>query len=719
MRKFLHILFFTAILFGACYGQHSVTAIDSITNKPIADAEITAGEKRLFTNAEGTATFIDSRQIDSVTVSHISYQTKTVSLEEKAKNQIIKLIRKNIITEEIKISGNKPLNEKVKSIEFIEVNETEKAESFSAGDIIKKRTTLFVKDYGGDAGLKTVSSRGMTSENTVVLFNEARVNDLRTGTFDFSAVDASIIDGISYDKSGNDDFISSGGTLKLSSGNDLNENVSSFGATLNSNRTEKYFANVKRAGENYSFSISANRAYSPNEYDFTFEDKSMKRQNVFFSKSFVGGNLKLKWDGFVVKFYSHYSHLLNGLPGFVVTNNYSSSKASTLSNSWLSIASINYKISNELFFQSVLSFNNQNLKLMDPAEELLLNRKEQSSEFNDFSALSKLSWRRGNAAAEFSYYFNYGEVDSLTAAISGEYQSGFSKRNERTLIGTFSYRFENILAAKRIIISGAANYQMIYETIVLPEDNDDFSYSGSILYSPSKVLSDFDFILSYKKSYRRPTFNERYYSALFSSGKLKGERYVSFDATVKTDLFANGNIEFTYFNISGNDKIIWVPTRLALQIPHNVAKVKSEGIEFLLSQSFFNDLIKADFIYIFTDAKNVSAISDEDASYNKQLIYTPKRRWNLNLSGTYSRFTLSAFASYVGKRYFTPDNTERNSLDEYFLLDLSLSYKFKLFNPEILITLNGYNVLNEDYFVIQSYPMPKTTYSINIQMRFK
>ncbi len=584
---------------------------------------------------------------------------------------------------------------------------------------MKKRTTLFVKDYGGDAGLKTVSSRGMTSENTIVLFNEARVNDLRTGTFDFSAVDANIIDNVRYVKNGSDDFISSGGTLKLSSGNDLNENVSTISGTFTSNRAEKYFANVKRAGKNYSLSISANRAYSPNEFDFTFEGKSLKRQNAFFSKSFIGGNLRLKTDGFVLKFYSHYSHLLNGLPGFVVTNNYSSSKASTLSNSWLSIASLNYKISDEMFFQSVLSFNNQNLKLMDPAEELLFNRKEQSSRFKDFSSLNKLAWEIRNAAAEFSYYFNYGEVDSLTAAVSGAYQSGYSKRNEHTLIGTFSYRFENILAAKRIILSTAANYQIISESVIASEYIDNFSYSASALYEPSSFLSDFDFILSYKKSYRNPTFNERYYSALFSPSELKGEKYYSFDATIKTDLPGNGNLELTYFNIHGNDKIIWIPTRLALQIPRNVAKVTSEGIEFLLSRSFFDDIISTDFKYVYTDARNVSALSEDDASYDKQLIYTPKHRWNFNISGTYSDFTLSAFASYVGKRYFTPDNTERNSLDEYFLLDLSLSYKFKLSRFENIIALNGYNILNEDYFVIQSYPTPKTTYSINIQTRFK
>ena len=134
----------------------------------------------------------------------------------------------------------------------------------------------------------------MTSENTNVLFNEARVNDLRTGTFDFSAVDANIIDNVRYVKNGSDDFISSGGTLQLSSGNDLNENVSTISGTFTSNRAEKYFANVKRAGKNYSLSISANRAYSPNEFDFTFEGKSLKRQNAFFSKSFIGGNLRLK-----------------------------------------------------------------------------------------------------------------------------------------------------------------------------------------------------------------------------------------------------------------------------------------------------------------------------------------------------------------------------------------------------------------------------------------
>ena len=63
----------------------------------------------------------------------------------------------------------------------------------SLEEVVNGNFSVFVKDYGGAASAKLLSYRGLSSENSLVLFNGARMNDLRYGGFDLSAFSMSDI----------------------------------------------------------------------------------------------------------------------------------------------------------------------------------------------------------------------------------------------------------------------------------------------------------------------------------------------------------------------------------------------------------------------------------------------------------------------------------------------------------------------------------------------
>lgn len=716
VQKIAVILF---IISSLLFAQTKIKVIDSEINEPIANVRIFTNSMEIFSNDEGYFLINVFSINDTITFQHFKYNSLIIAFQKLKNLSSVRLIPKSIQTEQVLITSQNEINNASIS-ENIELNQIEKNTFSSPAEIIRSKTSLLVRDYGGEASTKTISSRGMSSENTMVLFNEARINDLRTGTFDFSTFDAFAIDKIEYIKNNSlESNFSSGGTLKLYSGNLNNQNSITLGGMFNSLETQKYFTSLKYAKDGLSIGSNFSRTFSPNEFKYIFEGKELTRKNANYSKTFANGDIKWSGDNLVIKFYTHYSHLLSGLPGYVLTNNTASSKASNLSNSFLSIGNIDYSLYKSIYFSSSFSFHNQFLKMFDPQNQLLIDRKSQSSTFNDLSSASKLVFKMDDVNLLLGYSISSSNVDSLTNFIGGIFNSNSGKRIEQNIYTSVNYLIDNHNFAS-INLSGGANYQFIHENILAIYNHNYLSYKVGISFTPM-FSTNTDLIFSYSSNYRHPTFNERYYSGFYGNTDLQGEKYKSFNAGInsKFKLFGEEELSVTYFYIEGNNRIIWAPTILAIQIPRNISKIESNGIELKFEQSLFNSMFNWEFLYTYTNARNFSANSKDDKTYNKLIIYNPLHRFNFNTELNISDFRFSANSSFIGKRYYTPDNTERNSLASYFLLDLSLSYNFDISASENIISLNAYNILDEEYLILQSYPMPLKTISINYSIRIK
>jgi len=357
--------------------------------------------------------------------------------------------------------------------------------------------------------------------------------------------------------------------------------------------------------------------------------------------------------------------------------------------------------------------------MTDTKNQLLLDRDSQSSTFNDLSFSNKIVYNHKNIDFSFGYNYSFSNVDSLSTYISGIFSSNSGDRIDQNIYVSTNYKTDGMYLGE-FNFFGGLNYQIISDNIFEKSEYDYLSYRLGFSLIPL-LFTNSEFVFSFSNNYRHPTFNEKYYSGFFGNSKLKGEEYKSFNAGMNLifNVLGKEKLSLTYFFIEGKNRIIWAPTILAIQIPRNISKIKSDGIEVKFEQSLFNSLIEWELLYIYTNAQNKSAISVDDKTYNKQIIYTPKHRLNFNSQLNILDFRFSINSSFVGKRYFTPDNTERNSLAPYFILDLSLSYKFNISATENIFSLNTYNILDEEYFIIQSYPMPLKTISINYSMRIQ
>ncbi len=151
-------------------------------------------------------------------------------------------------------------------------------------------------------------------------------------------------------------------------------------------------------------------------------------------------------------------------------------------------------------------------------------------------------------------------------------------------------------------------FQKKYQT---PSLLTDFSYSAGIGIKP-QVDNEMIFKINISESFRNPSFNERFYSSLFGNPNLNKEKYSTFSLSFETDyrLSGDGKLEISYYSIKGNNKIVWIPSRLALQVPYNYAEITTGGYEFLWTHRFFGGLISSEVIYNYTDSRNRGLHSD-------------------------------------------------------------------------------------------------------------
>ncbi|HEX2983826.1 MAG TPA: TonB-dependent receptor plug domain-containing protein, partial [Ignavibacteriales bacterium] len=239
---------FLAILFLALAdvpAQTTVYVIDGGNGTPLPNVNVHGENFTGTTNAKGEIV-IKAEAPDTITFSYIGYAQARILFSELKDKQTIPLAPASISTGDVLVTGGK-----TSSNSFSETIKPAHAGNLynDAADLLRTQSTFFVKDYGNASSAKTVSSRGMSSENTVVLFNEARINDLRSGFFDFQNVSVNSIEKIEIVKGAEQDnsFSGAGGVVKITTGNFEEATKLNLSARYGFDNLQSYYGGLKGA----------------------------------------------------------------------------------------------------------------------------------------------------------------------------------------------------------------------------------------------------------------------------------------------------------------------------------------------------------------------------------------------------------------------------------------------------------------------------------------
>lgn len=245
-------------------------------------------------------------------------------------------------------------------------------------------------------------------------------------------------------------------------------------------------------------------------------------------------------------------------------------------------------------------------------------------------------------------------------------------------------------------------------------------YTGFYGYAHSFLK----YYIKYSTAFRHPTANELFWNP-GGNPHLKPESSEGMETGFSLKLHED-NILFSsdweFFNRLTRNNIVWTPGASGFPTPINIQKVWSRGV---LSKSTLHYL-KGKFHLSLQSvtAYVLSTIikSDFENSENltgRQLIYTPRYKFNQSLLLGYKEFSFCLWHQYTGYRFTTSDNAQW--LPPFHLWDISILLpsliKERKWALETSFIIQ--NIFNTPYELISGYPMPGRTWQLQIKIHYQ
>jgi outer membrane receptor protein involved in Fe transport len=224
----------------------------------------------------------------------------------------------------------------------------------------------------------------------------------------------------------------------------------------------------------------------------------------------------------------------------------------------------------------------------------------------------------------------------------------------------------------------------------------------------------------YKKIFRMPTLNDLYYT--FIGNKNLSPEYTTqynlgilYTKDLPRGPLRRLDLQFdAYFN-QVDDKIIAMPTSNQFQWTMiNLGHVEIRGIDAALQATWQPGRVTLATRLTYTYQKARDLTDPTEEWYGGQIPYIPWHGGAAILSATFDHWDLNYSFIYTGERYESRANTPANHAQPWYTHDLSLSRLLPLRASSLRLTAELNNIFNQQYEVVQCYPMPGTNLKIKI-----
>ena len=216
----------------------------------------------------------------------------------------------------------------------------------------------------------------------------------------------------------------------------------------------------------------------------------------------------------------------------------------------------------------------------------------------------------------------------------------------------------------------------------------------------------------YKRIFRMPTFNDLYYTFI-GNKYLRPEYTTQYDlGLVYTKPFSRGVLRSLEVQVDGylnyvDDKIIAMPTSNQFQWTMvNLGHVRIRGIDLALEAGWRLGKLRASTRLTYTYQRAQDLTDPSDTYYGGQIPYIPWHSGSAIVSLAWGGWDLNYSFIYTGERYDASANIRENYTRPWYTSDLSLSRLFSLKKHSLRLTAEVNNLLNQQYEVVRSYPMP-------------
>ena len=540
---------------------------------------------------------------------------------------------------------------------------------------------LQLGDYGGFAGLKTVSLRGMGSPHTAVYVDGVRVGNVQSGQGDMGMLDIENFSSAVVDYAQNSISFS---TVRPTFGQSrvtgkAEFKAGSFGTYLPAARIDL------KLSERIALSINAAGVISKG--DFPIADGATRANNdirqvrggVNLFGSMTDGDYHIK---------AFYNAAERGTPGSI---------------SW---PSEDRQKDMNAYLQGVMK------KSFSPLYTLRLSAKAGYDDIYYTSSWGDSQYGQTELQLNSSHVFSitsWWKV-SLAADIQWDKLASTNYSASRTTaISAVSTSFN----LNRLSLNAAAEYSGYFDR----GEGSRHAISPSVDFR-MRVIDGLDIVGFARRAYRVPMFNELYYVG-YGNPDLKPEDAwltdlgVDFHRQVSRTWNLKAKVD-GFYNILSN-KITSAPTAEDpnIWLPYNIGKVRSIGLDLVTGADFTHGDWKGEMDLRYSYQSAVDRTPDS-YSYGQQIPYIAKHTVTASVKASWKGYELNPRWVLKSGR-----NDATGNLADWNTLDLTLSKTFKLRGPLSLgINIAAKNLLDCRYELVSGYPMPGRSFIGGVEMKF-
>ena len=633
---------------------------------------------------------------------------------------------------EVTIYSNR-MQKKMSPVQILSGKELEKLNVYSVADALRYFSGVQIKDYGGIGGLKTVNIRSMGSHHVGVFYDGIELGNAQNGVVDlgrFSLDNMEVISLYNGQKSAifqpAKDYSSASAIymqtrkplFKGEKKNNLNIGVKggSF-STINPSLLWEH-----RFNERISSSISTEYMYTSGRYKFTYAkkdgyDTTAVRQNgdvrmLRLENAFFGKVPKGEWKA---KAYLYNSE--RGYPGAAVREE--PGKFRHQDRQW----------DTNLFVQG--SFQNY----FKPWYSLLAN---------------------GKYAYDYLHYLSDPRLDVTTMYVDNHYRQQEIYASAAHLFTIYPWwrmslsndfqwnalradLIDFVYPTRNTILTSAAtsfdfNRLMLQASLLYTHIDDNTRTKGANAgtknkYTPSVIATwqpltklPLNVRAFYKKVFRMPTLNDLYYTFI-GNKDLKPEYTTQYDVGITFSHTWNNHwlksldLQIDSYYNEVDDKIIAMPTSNQFRWTMiNLGHVEIRGLDAAIRGEWGFGKVELSTLFNYTYQKAQDFTDPTSEWYGGQIPYIPWHGGSIILNGSYQTWSCNYSFIYTGERYEAVANIPENYAQPWYTHDFSLSKTFQWEKTGIRVTAEINNIFNQQYEVVQCYPMPGTSFKIKLNV---
>ena len=618
--------------------------------------------------------------------------------------------------------------EKIIPAQTLQGEKLERMNALSVADAIRYFSGVQIKDYGGIGGLKTINVRSMGTHHVGVFYDGIQLGNAQNGQIDLGKYSLENMESVTLYNGQKGTAVQSAKDYASASAVYLQSRTPVFvgrerthlKATLAGGSfvtVNPSFLWEQKMGSKVSNAVSAEYLYTTGKYKFTYRrldgyDTTAVRQNGDVRAIRVEDGLygQIPDGNWRVKFYFYDSE--RGYPGAFVREE--PGKFRHEDRQWdtdFFVQGRLYKEFGDYHLNASFKYACNYLHYLsdtrlDVSTMYVDNHYLQQEAYASFAqSYDIFSWWDVDLAADWQYNtlnadlvnFVYPSRHTLLTALSTSMRWTHLK-----LQGSLLYTFVDDQARE----AGAA-----------AASRDEWTPTVVLQYIPfaGKNLSLRAF---YKRIFRMPTLNDLYYTFI-GNKYLKPEFATQYNVGLTWDkswprgiLRTLGATVDAYYNAIEN-KIIATPASNQFQWTMvNLGLVHIRGIDAAITSALSLGPVDANLRLTYTYQKAQDVTDPTSPWYGGQIPYIPWHSGSVVTGFDYGHWHLNYSFIYTGERYESVANIPENHAQPWYTSDLSLARSFPLGSHKLRGTLEVNNLFNQQYEVVQCYPMPGTNFRL-------